>query len=185
MADIPSIPPVRVPPPRTVMPPPSPIPSASPIPPASPIPAASAIRPGSLPFAGYDRLNTRRAVAALSGRTQVELEAVESYERSHNARQPVFDKLRYLRGREPLPGYDALGVEEILAAVKKADAGTIKRVHAYERKFRNRLRLLDEVARVRRARREASPASAAPRYQPMSAPAVAAPAGRTAKRGAR
>jgi hypothetical protein len=29
-----------------------------------------------------------------------------------------------------------------------------KRVRAYERKFRNRQRLLDEVARVRRARRK-------------------------------
>jgi hypothetical protein len=133
------------------------------------------------PFAGYDRLSTRQAVAALSGHTQIELEAVESYERSHKARQPVFDKLRYLRGLEPLPGYDALGADEILAAVERADLGTIKRVRGYERKFRNRQRLLDEVNRVRRARREASPASAAPGYRPMSAPPVAAPVGRTAK----
>jgi hypothetical protein len=133
---------------------------------------------GGQPFAGYNHLNDRQVVDGLSGHTQIELEAVENYERSHKARQRVFDKLRYLRGREPLPGYDALGDEEILAAVEKADLGTIKRVRAYERKFRNRPKVLDVVDRLRRARRKASPASAPPDYQPMSAPPVEAPAGR-------
>lgn len=119
-------------------------------------------------------------VDGLSEHTQVELEAVESYERSHKARQPVFDKLRYLRGPEPLPGYDALGNEEIRAAVETADLATVKRVRAYERKFRNRPGVLEVVDRVRRARRKASPASVAD-YQPNSASPSAAPVARTAK----
>lgn len=170
MAQIPTLPPARIPPPRTIMPPPSPIPSASPIPPASPHPCgvddptriasgneAMIAPPGDgarLPFAGYDRLDTRQLVVGLSGHTQLELEAVESYERSHKARKPVLDKMRYLRGREPLPGYDALDAREILAAVGKADVATIKRVRAYERKFRGRPKVLHEVARVQRAHRE-------------------------------
>jgi hypothetical protein len=69
-------------------------------------PAAEA----GLPFAGYDRLDARQVIDGLHDRSQIELEAVESYERSHQDREPVLDKLRYMRGSEPLPGYDALSL---------------------------------------------------------------------------
>jgi hypothetical protein len=79
------------------------------------------------------------------------------------------DKLRYMRQREPLPGYDALSVEEILAALEETDLETIKRVRDYERKFANRPRVMEEAVRVHRLRRATAPASAPPAYQPMSA----------------
>ena len=63
--------------------------------------------------------------------SQIELEAVESYERSHRGREAVLNKLRYLRGREPFAGYDAMSVDEILAALEEADLATIKRVRGY------------------------------------------------------
>jgi hypothetical protein len=122
-----------------------------------------------LPFAGYDRLDDRQVIDGLSGHSQVELEAVESYERSHQGREAVLNKLRYMRGREPLPGYDALSVEEILAALREADLATIKKVRGYERKFGNRSQVSEEVSRVHRARRATEPASTAPAYQPTSA----------------
>jgi hypothetical protein len=122
-----------------------------------------------LPFAGYDRLDDRQVIEGLSDHSQVELEAVEGYERSHKGREVVLNKLRYMRGREPFPGYDALSVEEILAALREADLATIKKVRGYERKFGNRSQVLEEVSRVHRARRAAEPASAAPAYQPTSA----------------
>jgi hypothetical protein len=125
-----------------------------------------------LPFSGYDRLNAKQVKDGLSDHSQVELEAVESYERSHQDREAVLDKLRYLRGAEPLPGYDALDVEEILAALKEADLATLKRVRGYERKFANRPRILDDVARVHGERRATEPASAAPAYNPTSARAL-------------
>jgi hypothetical protein len=81
----------------------------------------------------------------------------------------VLDKLRYLRGAEPFPGYDALEVEEILAALQEADLATLKRVRGYERKFANRPRILADVSRVHGERRAAEPARAAPAYQPTSA----------------
>jgi hypothetical protein len=121
------------------------------------------------PFAGYDRLDHRQVVKRLCDRSQSELEAVESYERSHRERKPVLDKLRYMRGREPLPGYDALDVEEIVAALEEADLATIKKVRGYERKFANRSEVLEAVLRVHRRRQATQPASAAPRYQPTSA----------------
>src|SRR5687768_5678699 len=79
----------------------------------------------ALPFAGYDRLADREVIEGLCDHSQVDLEAVETYERSHKDRKPVFDKLRWMRGREPLPGYDALGVEEIVATLEEADLATI------------------------------------------------------------
>ena len=107
-------------------------------------------------------------INGLSDHSQVELKAVETYERSHKGREAVLNKLRYLRGSEPLPGYDAMSVEEILAALKEADMTTIKKVRGYERKFGNRREVVDEVVRVHRARREAAPARAPPAYQPTS-----------------
>lgn len=81
----------------------------------------------------------------------------------------MLNKLRYMRGSEPFEGYDALSTEEILASLRNADLATIKGVRGYERKFANRPRVLDEVARVHRERRATQPASAAPAYQPTSA----------------
>ncbi len=122
-----------------------------------------------LPFPGFDRLNGKQVIRGLSDHSQLELEAVEAYERSHQGRDRVLDKLRYMRGPEPLPGYDALGVEEILEALAEADLPTVKRIGSYERKFANRSAVLEEVIRVHHRLRAAQPASAAPRYQPLSA----------------
>jgi hypothetical protein len=146
---------------------------------------ADPVAEARLPFAGYDRLDDRQVMEGLSDHSQIELEAVEGYERSHESREPVLDKLRWMRGREPLPGYDALGVEEIVAALKEADLATIKMVRAYERKFANRPDVLEEAVRLHRER-AAQPAIAAPAYQPMSATSVASPGpDRTEKEGRR
>ena len=60
----------------------------------------------------------------------------------------MLDKLRYMRGSEPLPGYDALTPEQIAEALAGADAETVKAVRDYERKFHGRRSVLDETARV-------------------------------------
>jgi hypothetical protein len=105
------------------------------------------------PFAGYDKLKAKEVAAALSSHSQVELTAIESYERSHESRPEVLDKLRWLRQDEPLPGYDALSIDEIAAALEKTDLSTLKRVRGYERKFADRRGVLDEVARLHHERR--------------------------------
>lgn len=122
-----------------------------------------------LPFAGYDRLDAREVIDGLSDHSQVDLETIESYERSHKTRDPVLDKLRYMRGCEPMPSYDALSVEEILVALEDTDLDTIRRVRGYERKFANRAAVLDEVVRVHHLRLAEQPPSAPPAYQPTSA----------------
>jgi hypothetical protein len=123
----------------------------------------------ALPFAGYDRLGDRQVIDGLCDHSQVELEAVDTYERSHKDRKPVLDKLRYMRGREPLPGYDAFSVEEIVTALEEADLATIKKVRGYERKFANRSQVLEAVVRTHHRRQATEPVSAAPTYQPISA----------------
>jgi hypothetical protein len=121
---------------------------------------ADSTEEAGLPFAGYDRLDAKKVVNGLSDHSQIELEAVESYERSHKGREAVFDKLRYMRQSEPLPGYDALSGAEILVALEDADVATIKNVRSYERKFANRRQVLEAVARVHKQRRDAKPAMA-------------------------
>jgi hypothetical protein len=130
---------------------------------------ADSVADAALPFAGYDRLDARKVIDALSDHSQIELEAVEAYERSHKSRDPVLDKLRYMRGSEPLPGYDALSVEEILSALDGADPATIKDVRGYERKFANRPAVLEAVAQAHHRDLAERPASPVPAYQPMSA----------------
>lgn len=101
-----------------------------------------------LPIPGYDQLNARKVGARLSQLSQVQLGAVEAYERSHADRPEVLDKLRYMRGGEPLPGYDALSEEQIVEALAGADADTVKAVRDYERKFGRREQVLAEARRV-------------------------------------
>jgi hypothetical protein len=105
------------------------------------------------PVSGYEGLKTKDVVASLSSHSQVELADIEAYERNHQNRRVVFDKLRWLRQDEPLPGYDALSAEEVVAALEKADLATIKRVRGYERKFAARRVVLDEVTRLHGERR--------------------------------
>ena len=136
--------------------------------------ADSSAAEARLPFTGYDSLDDRQVVHGLSDHSQIELEAVESYERSHQNREPVLDKLRWMRGREPLPGYDALSVEQIVAELEDTDLAAIKKIRAYERKFANRRDVLEAVVRAHHRHQATQPASAAPSYQPMSASAMGA-----------
>jgi len=105
------------------------------------------------PVSGYDKLKTKEVIASLSSRSQVELAEIETYEHTHENRVSVFDKLRWLRQDEPLPGYDAFSSDELVAALDKADIAAIKRVRGYERKFRARREVLEEVDRLHRERR--------------------------------
>jgi hypothetical protein len=109
-----------------------------------------------LPIPGYDRITDKHVVAELSNHSQAELGAIETYERSHKDRPAVFNKLRYLRGQEPLHGYDALGVKEILAGLEGADTGTLQRTRVYERKFQRRPDVLEQIATTLREQRPAS-----------------------------
>ena len=110
----------------------------------------------AVPIAGYDELDAKQVSERLSQLSQVELATVETYERAHEDRPVVLDKLRYMQGTEPVPGYDALTPEQIAEALAGADAETVRAVRDYERKFRHRQSVMEEAARAL----PSSPASA-------------------------
>lgn len=101
-----------------------------------------------LPISGYDQLGDKEISDQLSELSQVELTTVETYERAHADRPVVLAKLRYMRGNEPLPDYDALTTEQIADALAGAQAETVRAVRDYERKFQHRQSVLSEAARV-------------------------------------
>jgi hypothetical protein len=101
-----------------------------------------------LPIARYDQLDGKQLIPQLSQLSQDELGAVDAHERSHRERPVVLNRLRWLRGNEPLPGYDALDSDEIVRALAHADAATVKAVRSYERHHRDRRDVRAEVARV-------------------------------------
>jgi hypothetical protein len=109
-------------------------------------PQASESDNGSLPIPGYDRFKEKELIAELPKHTQSELTAIDAYESSHKDRPAVFDKLRYLRGPEPLQNYDALSTEDLVAGLQEADLQTLHRTRVYERKFRRRTDVLETVA---------------------------------------
>ena len=109
---------------------------------------AGSAETAGLPFPGYDKLDHRQVGARLGQLTQVELAAVESYERSHEDRPEVLNKLRYMVTSEPLQGYDALSAEQIVTALATADTRTVKAVRDYERKFGARAQVMEAAARV-------------------------------------
>jgi hypothetical protein len=101
-----------------------------------------------LPIARYDQLDGKEVITPLSHLSQVELAAVEAYERSHRDRPVVLNRLRWLRGSEPLPGYDTLESDDVIRALADADAATIKAVRSYERHHRDRREVRAEIARI-------------------------------------
>ncbi len=135
----------------------------------APADATAAPADAPVPYEGYESLDDREVVAGLSDHSQVELTAVDAYERSHKDRVPVLNKLRFLRRQEPVPGYDALGVEEIVALTATADVEILDRIRSYERNFANRPKVLEEVIERQRVLRAAKPKEAVPAYQPASA----------------
>jgi hypothetical protein len=109
---------------------------------------ASSAKQRHLPIARYDELDGKQVSSGLARLSQVELATVEANERSHRKRPVVLNRLRWLRGSEPLPGYDALPSDEIVRALADADAATVKAVRSYERHHRDRPEVRAEVARV-------------------------------------
>ena len=101
-----------------------------------------------LPIAGYDGLEGKEIIPSLPELSQVDLAAVEGHERAHRERPAVLNRLRWLRGSEPLPSYDTLESGEIVRALADADTATLKAVRSYERHHRARRAVTDEVVRL-------------------------------------
>jgi hypothetical protein len=101
-----------------------------------------------LPVPDYDGMDPKQIADSLHARSQVELAAIEDYERANDARPAVLDKLKYMRTSEPVDGYDAMSADEVVAALAQADAAGVRAIRDYERRFQHRRTVLDEAARV-------------------------------------
>ncbi len=102
--------------------------------------SASAERSGPAKWTSdaYDALTAAEVVEQLPQFSQRELVEVETYEKAHQSRQTVLQKIESLRGVEPVPGYDELNVQEIHKRLTEGDAELAARVRDYERPRKNR-----------------------------------------------
>ncbi len=95
-----------------------------------------------LAIARYDELTAAEIVEQLGDLSQIDLAKVDSYERRHGKRKTILSRITSLRGDEPWPGYDELGVNEIQAVLGEGDEDRARRVRSYERAHKNRTGVL-------------------------------------------
>ena len=100
-----------------------------------------------LAIARYDQLTAEEIAGKLSELSQIELAKLNAYERKHQNRATVVSRIDTLRGNEPWPGYDELGVQEIRIALSDADDDRVERTRAYERDHKNCAGVLNATER--------------------------------------
>ena len=108
--------------------------------PARPQAASTDAHSGPAKWTGdaYDGLTAVEVVEQLPQFSQRDLVEVETYEKAHQSRQTVLQKIASLRGQEPVPGYDDLNVQEIHKQLTEGDVELAARVRDYERPRKNR-----------------------------------------------
>jgi ferritin-like metal-binding protein YciE len=72
---------------------------------------------GDLAIARYDKLTADEIAGRLPELSQVDLAKVDAYERKHENRTTILDRISTLRGEEPWAGYDELTAAEIQAVL--------------------------------------------------------------------
>ncbi|MBV9817759.1 MAG: DUF892 family protein [Solirubrobacterales bacterium] len=114
----------------------------------SPTPAPAAPAPDDLAIPSYDGRNAQEIVARLATLSQIELVAIDAYERGHENRSTVLERISALRAEEPWPGYDELNVAEVIERLARRDSEQVKRTRDYERAHKDRAGVLRAAARV-------------------------------------
>jgi hypothetical protein len=91
-----------------------------------------------LPIKDYDKQTAADIAAKLKGLSQRELRMIDAYERKHENRATITDRIAKLSGDEPWSGYDEQSVDEITSALREADEDMAKAILAYERDHKAR-----------------------------------------------
>ncbi len=86
----------------------------------------------------YEALTAAEVLEQLPRFSQRELGEVETYEKAHQSRQTVLQRIASLRAQEPVAGYDELNVQEIHEQLAGGDDELAARVRDYERPHKNR-----------------------------------------------
>ena len=107
---------------------------------------------GDLPITDYDKQTADGIAGRLKGFTQRQLRMIDAYERKHENRATVTDRIAKLTGEEPWSGYDELSVEAVGRELYERDTDTAERVRRYERDHKDRAGVID-AADARIARR--------------------------------
>ena len=102
---------------------------------------------GDLAIARYDSLTAEEITNRLPSLSQIDLAKVDSYERRHQNRSTILDRVSSLRGDEPWPGYDELTAAEVQTAVNEADDDRVKAIRSYERAHKARAGVLNATER--------------------------------------
>ena len=105
-----------------------------------------------LPITDYDKQTADDIAGRLKGFTQRDLRKIDAYERKHENRATITDRIAKLTGEEPWSGYDELSVEAVGRALYEGDTDTAERVRRYERDHKDRTGVID-AADARIARR--------------------------------
>lgn len=92
-----------------------------------------------LPIPRYDAQSASDIAAQLKGLAQRELRMIDAYERKHQNRSTITDKISALSGDEPWSGYDEQSVDAITTVLADADARVAQEVKAYERAHKDRV----------------------------------------------
>jgi hypothetical protein len=100
-----------------------------------------------LPIKDYDKLTAADITAKLKGFSQRELRMIDAYERKHENRATITDRIAKLTGDEPWPGYDEQSADTIATALRDADEDTARSVRAYERDRKARAGVLEATER--------------------------------------
>ena len=105
------------------------------------------VGPTDEPLAGYDSMTADQVVAKLPEQPQQTLAKVKAYERAHQGRTTVLDRVESLSGDEPIPGYDELPVPAIRNLLSEGDEKLAKRVRDYERAHKARTGVIEAAER--------------------------------------
>jgi hypothetical protein len=100
-----------------------------------------------LAIARYDSLTADEITSRLPELSQIDLAKIDSYERRHQNRSTVLNRLSTLRGDEPWAGYDELTVAEVQSVLSEGDDERVKQVRTYERDHKNRAGVLQAAER--------------------------------------
>jgi SpoVK/Ycf46/Vps4 family AAA+-type ATPase len=96
-----------------------------------------------LPIKDYDKQTAADITAKLKGLSQRDLRTVGAYERKHENRATIIDKIAKLTGVEPWSGYDEQTADAITTALREAEKDTAQSVRSYERDRKARVGVLE------------------------------------------
>lgn len=98
-----------------------------------------------LPISGYNSLTASDIVSRLQGLTQTDLARVYKYEQANEDRSTILEAIDSKLIDLPIPTYDALTVDEIIARLDKLSQKELKVIRRYEKDTKGRSMILDKL----------------------------------------